>query len=333
MIGAPMQRREFITLLGGATAAWPLAARAQQPTVIKRIGWLGTSGEDDPGGRGIVVLVQELQKVGWVVDRNLQFDSRFGGDDDGRLRVYAADIVGKNPNVIVTTGTQASAIVQQLTHTIPIVFVNVADPVASGFVASFARPGGNMTGFISVEYSLAGKWLSVLKDTAPSITRVTLLYNPDNTNWTGYVPVIKAAAASMRMEVSTISVSSIEDIQRTFEMSGGEANAGMIVAPSGLMINNREKIATLAARYRVPVIYPFSVFAVSGGLVSYGPDDLDQHRQSATYVDRILKGEKPADLPVQAPVKFELVINLKAAKALGLDVPYNLLILADRVID
>jgi ABC-type uncharacterized transport system substrate-binding protein len=325
-----MRRRSFITLLGGAAAAWPVAARAQRSNAVKRVGFLRIGAENDPVIEPrYTVLQQELQKLGWTSGRNLEVDVREAGDDD-RLRIYAAELASKAPDVIVVFNTQATAILKQQTSTIPIVFVGVADPVASGFVASFARPGGNVTGFTSVEYSFAGKWLSILKDIAPSFTRLMVLINPANSNWTGFLPTIEVAARSLRVSLNTAAVIAPGNIERAVERFAREPAGGILVLPGA---GNREMLAALAAQHRLPAIYPFDYYAEAGGLVSYGSDTLDLFRRAAAYVDRILHGEKPADLPVQAPVKFELVINLKAAKAIGIEVPYNVLILADRVID
>jgi len=330
-----MRRRELLTLFGGAAAAWPLAARAQQPNAVKRIGWLMTTGEQDPQNQAERrAFHQEFAKLGWTDGQNFRVDYRStSGEDDSRARTLAAEIVTTAPDVILTTGTQLTALLKQQTNTIPIVFVHVADPVVSGLVASFARPGGNITGFTNVESSFVAKWLSILKDIAAGVTRVMILYDPANPNWIDYLRTIEAAAPSLRVTVSATPVNHADEIARQIEPFVRERGAGMIVLPSGLMINNREKIAALAAQYRLPAIYSNASFAESGGLVSYGVDSLDLYRRAASYVDRILRGTKPADLPVQAPVKFELVINLKAAKAIGLEVPYNVLLLADRVID
>jgi putative ABC transport system substrate-binding protein len=330
-----VQRRSFLTLLGGATAVWPRGARAQQPSAIKRIGWISpTVAEQDPLAQAQErAFLEGLVKLGWKEGANVRVDRRTdSGGDASRRRLMSAELVRTAPDVILCSGTVQTAIFQQLTNTIPIVFVNVAEPVASGFVASFARPGGNITGFTSVESSFAGKWLSILKDIAPAIVRVLALYNPDNANWTGYLPTIEAAAASLRVNVSAARVVTAADVERSIETFAGEPGSGIIVIPA-VMITNREMLAALAARHRLPAIYPYDIYAESGGLVSYGSNYLDLYRQAAGYVDRILRGTKPADLPVQAPVKFELVINLKAAKAIGIEVPYNVLLLADRVID
>jgi ABC-type uncharacterized transport system substrate-binding protein len=299
---------------------------AQRPNAVKRIGWLIAS---EAAYDRQAAFLQELQKLGWTVGRNLQIDSRV--DDYTRLRADAAEMVSKAPDVLVTTGTAVTAIYKQETSTIPIVFVNVADPVASGFAASFARPGGNITGFTSLEYSFAGKWLSILKDIAPSINRVMVLFNPENPNWTGYLPVIEAGAPSLRVDVSAARATHDDEIARAIETFARQPASGMIVLPSGT--SRYELMVAQAVRHRLPAIYPYDYFADGGGLVSYGSDTLDLYRRAAGYVDRILRGTKAADLPVQAPVKFELVINLKTAKAMGIEVPNNVLLLADRVIE
>jgi putative ABC transport system substrate-binding protein len=273
----------------------------------------------------------ELRKLGWVAGRNVQIDVRSGGTDERSIRGAAEEILAAAPDILVTSGTANTAISLQQTRTIPIVFVNVADPVASGFVTNLARPGGNITGFTSVEYSLAGKWLSLLKDIAPTVTRVMVLFNPVNSNWTGYLPVIEAGAPSLQVSVNAVRASNADEIEQAIETFGREPGAGMIVLPS--RSGSQEAITSLAARHRVPAIYAYDYYVESGGLVSYGSDTRDVFRRAAVYVDRILKGENVGNLPVQQPTKFELVINLKAAKALGLEVPYNLFVLADRVID
>jgi len=329
-----MRRREVIAFLGGA-AAWPLGARAQQANAIKRIGWVANAESDQDAltQSPSRAFSDALAQLGWKEGANLRLDYRTNlGGDTGRFRLAAAELVRAAPDVILCAGTVQTGIFQQLTNTIPIVFVNVADPVASGFVASFARPGGNITGFTSVEFSFAGKWLSLLRDIAPAITRVLVLYNATNSNWTGYRPTIEAAAASLRIDLTPTPVLAPADAEQAIEAFARERGSGMIVIPAA-MITNRETLAALAVRHRLPTIYPYNVYAESGGLISYGSDFIDLYRQAAAYVHRILNGEKPGDLPVQAPVKFELVINLKAAKAIGLEIPYNVLILADRLIE
>jgi putative ABC transport system substrate-binding protein len=328
-----MRRREFITILGGA-AAWASMARAQQVERRHRIGAMISGGENDPDSQARISAFQgELQKLGWIEGRNLRIDRRYSGGDDGRLRASALDLVNTAPDVIVTNGTQATAILRQLTSTIPIVFTNVADPVASNFVVTFAHPAGNITGLTSEEYSLAGKWLSILKDIAPGVTRVLVLYNPDNSNWAGYLQTINAAAPSLAVSVSSAGVATSDEIARNLDAFTREPGAGMIVIPSGFASINRATITALSLRHRLPVMYPYSYYAVSGGLVSYGSNFEDSYRRAAHYVDRILRGAKPDDLPVEAPTKFELVINLKTAKALGLTVPQSLQFLADEVIE
>jgi putative tryptophan/tyrosine transport system substrate-binding protein len=328
-----MRRREFITLLGGAATAWPRAARAQQPNQVKRIGWLGTD-EKDPLAQAIArTFDQEMARLGWSEGQNIRVDRRGASGDDKRIRGFVAELVGKVPDVILVQGTQATAILKQQTSTIPIVFVNVADPVASGFVASFAHPAGNITGFTSVEYSIAGKWISILKDIAPGVTRTMVLYYPDNSNWAGYLRSIEAAAPALSVNVNAAGAVTSDEIVRQIEAFARKPGGGMVVLPGGLMGVNREKIAALAVRHRMPAIYPYGYFATSGGLASYGSDTVGLYRRAASYVDRILKGEKSGDLPVQAPTKFEFVINLKTAKALGLEIPPNVLALADEVIE
>jgi putative ABC transport system substrate-binding protein len=328
-----MRRREFITMIGGAAVAWPVAARAQHLNQVKQIGWLGTDERDPLTPTIAQAFDHEMAKLGWTVGQNIRVDRRGAPGDDSRIRGYAAELVGKVPDIILVQGTQATAILKQQTSTIPVVFVNVADPVASGFVASFAHPGGNVTGFTSLESSFAGKWLSILKDIAPSVIRAMVLYSPDNSNWAGYLRSIEAAAPPLSVNVSAARAVTSDEIVRQIETFAREPGSGMIVLPSGLMGVNRGAIASLAIRHRLPGIYPYGYYATSGGLASYGPDFVDIFRQAASYVDRILKGEKPADLPVQAPTKFELVVNLKTAKATGLTIPESFLLRADEVIE
>jgi putative tryptophan/tyrosine transport system substrate-binding protein len=327
-----MRRRAFIAGLGSA-AAWPLAARAQQSQRIRRIGVLTGLAEDDPQSRAELAAFREgLSRSGWTEGRNLQIDYRFAEGDDRRIRAYAEELVSKAPEVIVARGTQATAMLKQQTSTIPIVFAPVSDPVASGFVASFARPGGNMTGFIDEQYSFGSKWLSILKDVAPGISRMMMLYDPGNANWDGYLRALQAAAPSLAVSVSDAPVTASGDIARSIESFARDPGAGMIVVPSGLTIINREMIIALAATHRLPAVYPFKLFVSSGGLAAYGADLPDIWRRAAGYVDRILRGDKPGDLPVQAPTKWEFVINAKTAKTLGLTIPETLLATADEVI-
>jgi putative ABC transport system substrate-binding protein len=320
-----MRRRDFIAGLGGA-AAWPLVARAQQLNTAKRVVWLT---QDLRGAQEqIPVFRGALSKLGWREGENIHVDVRVYRDNPP----IAAEVVATTPDVIFCAGTTTTALLHRLTSTIPIVFVNVADPLASGFVASFARPGGNITGFTSVAFSFAGKWLSVLKDVAPGLVRVLVLYDPSNPNRTGYQPVIEAAAAAFGVNVTGAPITTLADAEQATETFAREPGSGMVVLPA-VMIGNRDMLTALATRHRLPAIYPYDVYVESGGLVSYGSNSSDLYRQAATYISRILKGERAAELPVQAPVKFELVINLNAAKAIGLDIPYNMLVLADRLIE
>jgi putative ABC transport system substrate-binding protein len=330
-----MRRREFITLIGGAAAAWPFEAVAQQGERVRRVALLTTPADElDIGGAPSKVFAETLAKLGWIAGRTVTIEQRSSGSGDDRLaRANAAEVVASAPDVIVCPGTQVTAILQQQTRTIPIVFVNVADPVGSGLVASFAHPGGNITGFTNMESSIAGRWLELLKDIAPGLSKVLVLYYPDNPNWRGYLPPLEAAAQSLGVRVGATPVADIGEIARYIEAFAREPSAGMVVLPSGLTVANWDTIPRLAAQHRLPAMYPFKFFAVSGGLAAYGSDFNDPFRRAAQYVDLILRGAKPSDLPVQAPTKFELVINLKTAKALGLTVPDKLLAMADEVIE
>jgi len=333
-----MRRRDFIPLFGGAAAASllrPLMARAQQPASrMRRISVLLGSTDGDPlTMAALAAFAKALQELGWTDGRNIRIERPFAAVDVGRMQAYAKELVGLQPDLIVAQSTPAAAALQRETRTIPIVFVNVSDPVASGLVASLARPGGNITGFTSSEYSLGGKWMNILKDIAPSISRVMLLYDPENPNWAGYLRTIEAAATASRVDVSAARVTAADEIVSQVGSFAREPGAGMIVQPAGLTNANRQLIADLAARHRLPAVYPYGFFARSGGLISYGPDFNEQYRGAAAYVDRILRGEKATDLPVQAPTKFELIVNLKAAMALGLTVPPSLQFLADEVIE
>jgi len=332
-----MRRREFIAGLGGAAAMpaiWPVVARAQQGARMRRIGVLSGLSEGDLQSRAELGAFREgMAKAGWTEGRNLDSDIRFSAGDDQRIRADAEQLIGKMPDVILARGTQATAILQQQTNAIPIVFVPVSDPVASGFVASFARPGGNLTGFIDEQYSIGGKWLSLLKNLAPGINRVVLLYDPSNANWDGYLRTLQAAASAVAVIVSAAPATSRAEIQARIEALAQGPGTGIMVVPSGLTIVNRDVIVALAATHHLPALYPSRFFAVSGGLAAYGPDVVDLWRRAAEYVDRILRGEKPSNLPVQAPTKFEFVLNLKAAAAIGLEVPTAVQLLADEVIE
>jgi putative ABC transport system substrate-binding protein len=320
-----MKRREIITLLGGA-AAWPLAVQAQPREPAKRIAWVGTTIED------MEVFGNELARLGWAQNRDIRVSYRVE-TDNGRVNVLAPDIVAAAPDLIVTVGTDYSQTFKRLTDTIPIVFIQVADPVASGLVESFAKPGKNVTGFSNLQFSLGGKWLAFLKDFVPDASAVMVLYEPANANWQGFLPVIEAAAPSFRVTVRPAPATDVAEVARHIETFGRDTRGVMIVLPTALTVGQRETIATLAARHRLPAIYPLKFFATSGGLVSYGSNTTDLTRRAAQYADRILRGEKPADLPVQAPTQFELVINLKTARALGLTIPPGVLAVADEVIE
>jgi len=328
-----MKRRDFIRLVGGVVAAWPLPAHAQQPERIRRIGVLHYLQENDPEGRTYVAaFLQALQESGWTVDRNVRIDYRWTGGDADRVRKYAAELVALAPDVILAAGGSHVGPLQQATHTIPIVFVQVADAVGGGFVNSLARPGGNATGFTNFQFDISTKWLELLKQIAPRMTRALVLRDPANPSGTGQFGAIQAVASSFGVEVSPVGLHDAGEIERGVTAFARGSNGGLIVTPSGLAIVHRELIITLAARLQVPAIYPFRYFVTGGGLISYGPDVVDQYRRAAGYVDRILKGEKPANLPVQQSTKVEMVINLKTAQALGLTVPQSLLIRADEVI-
>jgi putative tryptophan/tyrosine transport system substrate-binding protein len=329
-----MRRREFITLLGGAAAASPLAARAQQPEQMRRVGVLMNRAAGDPEGRARVAAFQQgLQQLGWTDGRNVRIDVRWGEDDADRERRYAAELVALAPDVILAAGTLGVAALQHITRTLPIVFVGVGDPVGAGFVDTLARPGGNITGFMVYEYSLSGKWLELLKEIAPSVTRAAVLRDPANPAGIGQFSAIQSAAQQLGVELNPVSVRDADEIERGVAAFARAANGGLIVMPSGSVSLHRDLIIALAARHKLPAVYAFRYMVTGGGLISYAPDWLDQYRPAAGYVDRILKGETPANLPVQAPTKYELVINLKTAKTLGIDVPAQLLARADEVIE
>jgi putative ABC transport system substrate-binding protein len=325
-----MNRREFVALLGGA-AAWPLAARAQQDR-RRRIGVLMSTRADDPEGQTrIAAFLGGLQQLGWTDGRNVEINTRWAtGDAEGRK--CAAELVALAPDVILGTGLYVGSL-QQATQTVPIVFVLVADPVGAGFVASLARPGGNATGFSFSEYGISGKWLELLKQIAPSVTRVAVLRNPAGPAGTGQWGAIQSVAPSFGVELIPLGVRDPSEIERAVTEFARGSNGGLIVVAGGLVIVHRELIIALAARHRLPAVYFNRMYVTGGGLISYGPENFDQYRRAAGYVDRILKGEKPADLPVQAPTKYELAINMKTAKALGLEIPPSLLARADEVIE
>jgi putative ABC transport system substrate-binding protein len=325
-----MRRREFITLLGGAAAAWPLAARAQQSERLRRIGVLMYWTADDAEGQArLAAFAQALQQLGWS---NLRIDTRWATADD--IHRHAAELVALAPDVLVAAaGTATVAPLLQATRTVPIVFVTVIDPVGAGFVANLARPGGNATGFTTFEYGMSAKWLELLKEIAPRVTRAAVLRDPAVASGIGQFGAAQAVAPSLGVELSPVDVRDAGEIERAVTEFARGSNGGLIVTGSAAAIVHRELIATLAARHRLPAVYPARYSVTAGGLISYGPDLIDQFRRAAGYVDRILRGEKPADLPVQAPTKYELVINLKTAKTLGIDMPTTLLARADEVIE
>jgi putative tryptophan/tyrosine transport system substrate-binding protein len=329
-----MRRREFISLLGGAAAARPLAALAQQPDRVRRIGVLMILAADDPEGHArLAAFTQGLQGLGWTVGHNVQIDYRWGAGDADRTHKYAAELVALAPDAVLASGTSTVAPLQRVTRTVPIVFANVADPVGAGFVDSLARPGGNATGFMNFEFGMSGKWLELLKQIAPRVTQAAVIRDSTQGSGTIQFGAIQAVAPSLGVDVRPIDARNIDEIERGITAFARESNGGLIVTGSALAVVHRDLIITLAARHRLPAVYSFRYDVISGGLVSYGPDTIDPYRRAAGYVDRILKGEKPADLPVQAPIKYELVINLKTARALGLDVPAQLLARADEVIE
>jgi ABC-type uncharacterized transport system substrate-binding protein len=329
-----MRRREFITLFGGAACGWPRAVRAQQPERMRRVGVLMNLSADDPEGQArLAALRQGLQQFGWTDGRNVRIDYRWSTPEADRIRKDAVELVALAPDVILSSGTPTVAALQQATSTVPIVFVLVADPVGAGIVENLSRPGGNTTGFALFEYSTSVKWLELLKDIAPRVTRAMVLRDPVLGLGTGQLAAIQAVAPLFGVELTPAGVRDASEIERSITAFARSSNGGMIVTASTLTLTHRELITRLAAQHRLPAVYSFRYFVTVGGLISYGPDSIDPFRRVAAYIDRILKGEKPADLPVQAPVKYELVINLKTAKALGLDVLPTLLARADDVIE
>ena len=328
-----MRRREFIILVGGA-ATWPLTGSAQQPERVRRIGIILPAAADDTEFQARVgAFLQELAVLGWSIGRNVRIDTRWATANAAEIRRHAAELAALTPDVILAHGTSTVGPILQATRTVPIVFPVVTDPVGAGFVDSLARPGGNATGFMISEYSLSGKWLELLKEITPSMTRVAVLRDPAQPSGTGQFAAIQAVAPSLRVEVSPVNVRDASEIERTVATFGVSPNGGLIVTAGGLAIAHRDLIIALAARHKLPAVYFDHLFITSGGLISYGADEIDQYRRAAGYVDRILKGEKPADLPVQAPTTFKTVVNLKTAKALGLEVPATVLARTDEVIE
>ena len=326
-------RRKFLATLGGAAAVWPLAARAQQPDRVRRIGVLINTADNDPDAVArLSAFKKALRELGWDEGRNLQIDTRLGVEDD-RIRRNAAELIALAPDVILANGPPPAMALQQATRSVPIVFAGVNDPVSSGFVESLAQPGGNITGFSLVEYSFSGKWLELLKELSPRVMRAAILRDLGLASGSGQLGAIQSVAPSLGVELTPLNVSDAGAIERSLAAFARSPNGGMIVTGSTLALVHRKLIITLADRHRLPAVYPQRPFIASGGLISYGTDSIDPFRRAAGYADRILKGEKPADLPVQAPTKYELVINLKTARALGLEVPPTLLARADEVIE
>jgi putative ABC transport system substrate-binding protein len=328
------KRREFITLLGGAVATWPLAARAQQPERRRRIGMLlGPFAESDLESSGALAAFRHsLERLGWKEGHNVRIEYRWGAGDPTRMRAHAKELIGTSPDVLVTDSTPATAALQAVTRTTPIVFLQAGNPVGSGFVTSFARPGGNLTGFTNYVPTMGGKWLELLNEVVPRLVRVAALFNP-KTHTGQYWGVLEAVAQTVNVTFAKAAVAEAAEIEGKVQAMSGDPSGGLLVMPDSFTLSHRETIVASAARHRVPAIYPFRAFSASGGLMSYGMDIISVYRDAAAYVDRILRGEKPGDLPVQAPTRFELVINVKTARALGLEVPPTLLGRADEVIE
>jgi ABC-type uncharacterized transport system substrate-binding protein len=332
--GLTMRRRDFINAVAGAAAAWPLSVRAQQLEQVRRIGVLMNIAENDPEAAvRVSALVQALKERGWIVGTNIQFDYRWAAGDSNLYRKYAPELVALAPNVILVVGGTGTGELQRATRTIPIVFVGTTDPVNRGLIESMARPGGNTTGFIEYEFGVSGKWLELLKQIAPKVSRVMVVRDPSETSGIGQLTVIQTLAPSFGVEIAPVDARDGKEIERAVNTIARNANVGLIVTLSGSAIVHRKLLIALADRHRLPAVYPGRFFVKDGGLISYGPDPIDGFRSGATYVDRILKGEKPADLPVQAPTKYELAFNLKTAKALGLEVPPSFLASADDVVE
>jgi putative tryptophan/tyrosine transport system substrate-binding protein len=328
-----MKRREFISLLGGV-AAWPLAARAQQPERMQRIGVLEPIAVDDPEALArVTAFAQGLQQLGWTASRNVRIDYRWGAGDADRIRQQAAELAGLAPDAILTAGASTTAPMLRATRTVPVVFVSVVDPVGAGYVDSLARPGGNATGFTNFEYSMGAKWLELLKEIAPSVTRVAVIRDPDLSLGAGQFSAVQTVAPSLGIEARPVNVLDPGEIERAIAALARSGNGGLIVTGSGLAALHRHVLVSLAARHSLPAVYFERYFVTAGGLISYGTSIVEQHRLAAGYIDRILRGQKPADLPVQAPNKYELVVNLKTAKALGLEMPTTVLARADEVIE
>jgi putative ABC transport system substrate-binding protein len=332
-VTAKLKRRQFITLMCGATF-WPRAALAQQPEAIRRVGILISGGEADPEMQARVgVIRQRLDSLGWSEGRNLRIDIRFAEGDPYRHASLAKELVARQPDAIIAYSTPIATALRQESHRIPIVFVNVSDPIGSGLVASLARPGRNLTGLMLYEEGITGKWLAMLKEIAPQLARVALIANPRTTPYDYFVRSAEAAAPSLAVEVVPSPIENVADIERAIASLARLPNGGLVFLPDSTSIQHRDRVVVLAARHRVPAVYAFRFFVAAGGLMSYGTDIIDQYREAASYVDRILRGANPAELPVQAPTKYETVLNLKTARSLGLEVPSSLLVRADEVIE
>jgi putative tryptophan/tyrosine transport system substrate-binding protein len=328
-----MKRREFITLLSGAAAAWPMAARAQQ-NAVRRVGvLLPATAEDAEFQARVGAFLQALEQLGWRIGRDVRIDTRWATAKADDIRRHASELAAHPPDVILAHGASAVGPLQQMSLAAPIIFVNVADPVGAGYVDSLARPGGNLSGFMSIEYSMGGKWLELLKNIAPGVTQAAVLRDPTQGSGTSQFAAIQAVAPSLRVEVNPVNLRNAGEIERALAEFARAPNGGLIVTAGGLAIRHRDLIVSVAARHRLPSVYFERLFVTAGGLISYGVSEIDQYRRAAGYIDRVLKGEKPADLPVQAPTKYETVINLKTAKALGLAVPASVLARADEVIE
>jgi putative tryptophan/tyrosine transport system substrate-binding protein len=329
-----MRRRDFITLVGGAAAGWPVAALAQPTNSMRRIGWLVGLGENDPEARRrTTAFVQQLDRLGWTTGRNIRIDYRWLSDSVDLNETYIEELAALKPDVLVASSTPAVKALRERTSATPIVFAIVTDPVSSGLVTSLTSPGGNATGFTNFEYTMGGKWLEILKQGALGVAKVTLIYNPKTTPYAGYLKSIEASASSLGVELVASGVADTTEIEQVITLAGAASNGGLIVLPDFFTAANHLFIIASAARHRVPAIYPYRYFAADGGLMSYGVNTAEEFRRAATYVDRILRGASPGELPVQAPNKFEFVINLKTAKALGIAMSPTLLALADEVIE
>jgi len=333
VLGADMQRREFIRLLGGGAAVWPLAVRAQQPDRMRRVGVLESAGIETDQQAGVAVFKEALRQLGWIESRNVWLEIRWSNADPAKARKNAEELVALQPDVILVTGVLALQTLLPTTRSVPIVFNSISDPVGSGFIDSLARPGGNATGFVLFDYALTAKWVELLKQIAPTVTRVAVLRDPGLVAGAGQFAVIQYVAPSVGMEVTAISMHDAREIEQDIAKFATSPNGGLILTASALSVVHRDLIVGLAAKHKLPAVYNRRYFVAGGGLMSYGPEVNEQFRGAAGYVDRILKGEKPADLPVQVPTKYELVINHKAAQALGLTIPPSLFVRADDIIE